>query len=370
MRLSQSNSKNERITTVVGTVLAVAILGAVVTAKHAGHSPRGELTQLESDLRLQLDMAFRHDTNQLDARVDRLNGVLTDWKQSTQSGEDRQRLVLWLRSAIRRSMPGSNQPLPLAPQFSSPEPVVAKVSAGTFAVESAAAVEPANPTTSNNEPSFHSPVQEVQTGIARMAESTTADVPTAPAVDVVTRKATAGAAPSQPAMSTAKVLTASAKPLSVSSGAFLQRTSSQQKAVRQKAVQRQPTVYVNLSDLAARIAGYHDSLDEVEAALFRLPNQNLAAAQQPLRKLQQLASDYHFVKLYYDTLTEQERRTIVAPRSLLHVCDRFSRCLDQMAAARDGDFLRPFDTKASAALNSQLNDLRNGLKAVFDRIAG
>ena len=55
----------ERATAVVSTIVAIAILGAVVTAQQArapqAGGERGGLASLESDLRFQLDLAFRTD---------------------------------------------------------------------------------------------------------------------------------------------------------------------------------------------------------------------------------------------------------------------------------------------------------------------
>ena len=133
-------------------------------------------------------------------------------------------------------------------------------------------------------------------------------------------------------------------------------------AAVQKAAPRE-SVFVNLSELTARIAGYHDGLDEVEADLSHLSEQDLTAAKKAVRKLHRLADDYRFVKLYYDALTDAERRSIITPRSPAEVCKEFSRQLNQWADGEESD------STGSAGLpdispNSQLHALQASLRKV------
>ncbi len=327
--MTRSSIKSERITMVLSTLVAAAILGAAVTAQHGLPATHSELARLESDLRLQLDFAFRHNTDEHDQRAGQLNSVIDAWLNSPQSAEDEQLLAEWLRVSIRQSMPGSNQPLPDAPQFGVLETIQIVEMPEDVAVDEIA------------------------------AEAWPAEDPTA--------------LPAPPEVAEIAAQPRDARlPLAVSSYPSRRLVVAQPDATLLSASippHPQPAeVYVNLAELSARIAGYHDGLDEVEAALFHLPEQNRAAAEQSLSELRQLAGIYRFVKMYYDTLTEDERWAVSSPRSPVAVCQQFSDCLDELATSSDDDFLRPYDASASAKGDLGFRKLREGLLAVLDHV--
>jgi hypothetical protein len=128
-------------------------------------------------------------------------------------------------------------------------------------------------------------------------------------------------------------------------------------------------IAINLIELAARTAGYHDGLNEIEATLFQLDElgdsqQRLTLAQRSLRQLQQLVDDYQFIKLYYGQLTEKQRQTISAPRSPTMLCEYFSHCLSQWTTPRKADYLRSFDGDLPESQQTALLVLREDLAAL------
>jgi hypothetical protein len=116
--MSQPSQKSERLTAIVSTLVAVAILAAGVTAQQSHQNPQDQLARLQSDLEFQLQRAYKHDVKRRNKRLDQLANVIQDWQHSTQSPPDHQRLVNWLTQATRNSMPGSSQSFPPAPEFS------------------------------------------------------------------------------------------------------------------------------------------------------------------------------------------------------------------------------------------------------------
>jgi hypothetical protein len=105
-------------------------------------------------------------------------------------------------------------------------------------------------------------------------------------------------------------------------------------------------VTVNMTELAARIAGYHDGLDEVQLALLRLDVPDLAVIREQIEKLDGMTRDYGFVQLYYESLTPREREAIVAPRSMQATLAEVKRQLQRCEEVRDGDFLGTLDPEA------------------------
>ncbi|HYO24770.1 MAG TPA: hypothetical protein VEQ85_07455, partial [Lacipirellulaceae bacterium] len=111
------STRGQRVTALVSTLVAVALLGAAVTAEHPGPAPSNLLSSLESDLRFQLDLAFRGDGGALNDRLALLEATLAAWRASPQSPADEQLLAAWYRESIQRSMPGRAAELPAPPEF-------------------------------------------------------------------------------------------------------------------------------------------------------------------------------------------------------------------------------------------------------------
>jgi hypothetical protein len=103
-----------------------------------------------------------------------------------------------------------------------------------------------------------------------------------------------------------------------------------------------PRVNVNLAELSARIAGYHDGMAELDAALVadgELDGRRLARL---VKQAELLAAQYRFVRLYADALTPQERRFVPAPRSMSDTVAMLAQRVAQAAASGD-DVLDDFD---------------------------
>jgi len=76
------------------------------------------------------------------------------------------------------------------------------------------------------------------------------------------------------------------------------------------------SVRINLSELTARTAGYHDGLKQIEASLLATSSPEPSQLAIQVRHLDSLARDYRFVRLYHDSLNNRERRSVIAPRPL------------------------------------------------------
>ena len=136
-------------------------------------------------------------------------------------------------------------------------------------------------------------------------------------------------------------------------------------------------ITINLSELVARTAGYHDGLNEIEATLFQFVQpgsergdrwQRLASARRSLGQLRQLVDDYLFIKLYYSLLTARQQQQVTAPQSPASLCERFSHCLDQWDTPRKDDYLRRLDRDLPESQQAVLQSLRADLAALATRI--
>ena len=138
--MDQSTKTSERITAIISTVVAVALLAAGVTAQQTHNTRTDELAYLESDLRFQLQSAFRLTPKEGQQRLQQVNEVLAAWQQSRQTADDRQLLADWMLEATIRSMPGSMEPLPPAPPFGGNNTVAKPITPPLATTESAAVV--------------------------------------------------------------------------------------------------------------------------------------------------------------------------------------------------------------------------------------
>lgn len=109
---------SQRTTTILSALVALAILGLGVTARPTEDPASGRRGALESDLRFQIEMSWRHDGRTRDAREAQLAATLAAWEASPQTGPDRQLLEQWLRGAIVGTLPGESGEFPPTPAFS------------------------------------------------------------------------------------------------------------------------------------------------------------------------------------------------------------------------------------------------------------
>ncbi len=107
-------------------------------------------------------------------------------------------------------------------------------------------------------------------------------------------------------------------------------------------------VMVNLVELNAQIRGYHEGLDEIDAQVIAKQGQ-LSEGEVALLvgKLEQLAAQHEFVRLYYDGLSKSERRFVAAPRSM---AESVALVEQQRAAlaAEEEDFLTALEGAVAA----------------------
>ena len=96
-------------------LLAVAAL-LLMTARAAA-KPADKLQSLVNDTAAQIELAYRQNPTEGERRRAELVVVLAGWRAAERSEANNERLATWLRAAIRKSMPGVNEPLPAVPAF-------------------------------------------------------------------------------------------------------------------------------------------------------------------------------------------------------------------------------------------------------------
>lgn len=391
---------SERMTTIVSALVALAILGLGVTAQPTGDPASGRIEALESDLRFQIEMSWRHDGKTRDVRETQLADTLAAWNGSAKSGPDRQLLEKWLRAAIVGTLPGESGEFPPTPTFSEriveaqkPADAVAKSLPLPPVVEPAQESKPPTPAESNNaqsstprdvrlkpgqaytppkakefrltprtpaagqaaveptEPAQQTPAPAPKRGIAAkpIEASPSAATPAVPKEDqpqeeIAPAVAATPAAP--PAMIEPK---ADPPTVAASSNSATPMVDEQPTPSKQQMPERQSPaaqeensvapVTVNLAELNAQIRGYHEGIDEINSIVVAKDGKLTEGEVAKLvGQLEQLAAQYQFVRLYYDGLSKGERRFVAAPRSMGETIDMVEA---QRAAltAEEEDFL-------------------------------
>jgi hypothetical protein len=347
------SSRNERLTAFVSTVVAVAILAAGVTATQNHENPGDDVTRAVADLRFQLDMAFRHDERERDGRLAQLDALVSAWETSPKSADDRARLFKWLQASAGRSLPGALAPLPALPEFSRPAPAVVHEVKKVPVDEKPIVVTPPQPA-----------VTKSAVANKPVIENTITPTPSDPLEEeMVALRQPPSLAPGETTVSNVGKPALAPRPVVQEQPKFLPG-----KLLTSVAVKEEPApepVGVNLTELAARIAGYHDALDEVETALMRLDTPSLDVVIAQIDKLDRMTRDYGFVTLYYGSLTSSERQQVIEPRSMKSTLTEVDRQLDRCAEILDGDFLGSFDQAAV----QEIAGLRAKLKAIGERVA-
>ncbi|NOZ41254.1 MAG: hypothetical protein GXP24_13665 [Planctomycetes bacterium] len=300
-------ARSERTTAIVSTLVAIAILAGGVTAFQSHHAPVDDVVQLESDLRFQLEVAFRHDPNERARRLVLLEEVTQAWLQSPRSTADREQLASWLLEATIRSMPGSIEKLPVAPKFgeSTPQPLLDQQRPDVLVetpLSEQIAEEPIAEEPEKSKPVLLEPTPASLAPIERIT----------PVTEIVAPIADELLATPQPTTTPAQVM--------------------------------ETPIRINLTELAARIAGYHEGLDEIDATMLIIEPANIVALLEQIRLLEELSQDFRFIRLYYQTLTDRERRAVAEPRSMAATLAKIERRIDHAQEALSGDFLGEFDT--------------------------
>ena len=323
-----STARSERKVAIVSTLVAIAILAGGVTAFQSHDAPVDDVVQMESDFRFQLEVAFLNNPNERVRRLELLNKISAAWRQSTRTSADREKLAGWLLESTIRSMPGSIEALPAVPRFSRADQQLDQLPA-----TASATVEPARTSdlAAKTEPVALVPAKTIVTVSATTPE-------TIPGSSVPPERA--------------KPTPASVEP----------HKTPQPLVVAPRIVEK--PIRVNLIELAARIAGYHEGLDEIERSLLALQGDELSELAALVHQLDGLARDYRFVKLYHQSLTDKERQTVDSPRPIAATLAKIERRIDQALELQTGDFLGEFDSNNQ----DQIAGLRQLLSAVANRI--
>ncbi|MAT68403.1 MAG: hypothetical protein CMJ58_02665 [Planctomycetaceae bacterium] len=330
------SSTSERLIAMVSAFVAVAIVAVFGIAERTGDAPVVNLGSLEADVRLQFELALRHDLPAYERRVAALEAATAAFDASSHSPADQRLLAEWLQEAIRRTMPGRLKPLPATPQFGASEaeeeetdahgpnpnpgatPVLLEAAPQSAAPPEIAAAPPAADENSAAGTDIIEPAPP-QSPVAAGPIPTLADPPgeAAPAVETPVQVIHASA-PSAPATATTV----------------------------------QPTVVtVNLPELRAQIAGYHAGLRDLEAAVTNARDAlTLADVARAVSELESLAAQYEFVLLYYQSLTNDERVRVDQPRSPAATARRLAAAVDVAADDPAGGF-DPFNSAAATAVN-------------------
>jgi hypothetical protein len=339
-----SSTTGERITAVVSVLVSIAMLGAVVTAQQGRRFDGDDLVRLESDLRFQLDLNARFDRTAHKARLAQLESVLQAWRQSMQSSADRQLLVAWFKAAIAQTITNSAAKLPPPPDFGAQPPLI--VASPPPASEPQATSEATEPPSPELAPAAPPDVS------SELVSSSDGAPP-----DEASPNESEPPAPTPPAGEHS--ITQLGPPPTEGLPYF---TEGDQNASVEDVEAPLPPVQVNLAELAARIRGFHHSLDGIEASLVAeapLPAERLEAI---VTRLESLAVQHRFLRLYYDALTVAERRLVEQPRSMADTI-RFAAA-QPAAGSADDDFLSDF-----AAAESDMPTLAQRLAALAKQFA-
>ena len=377
--------KFERTTGMVSALVAAAILGAVVTAQPSRTLPRDRLASLESDLRFQLELRWRQNRGTYNQRVAELETSLKAWQKSPQSEADANLMAQWLREAIVQSLPGESGELPPAPAFGE-KPTKAIVAAATRekqagrggTLESAVRSQGSNARPNGAKQTNAHAVAPNHSGVHR---AVTMPARSQPAINPPTRvlasssveRGTPRATP--PSISSAKQTPAPA-PLAKAASAqrkaeplrMANNTAPTEQSVTAQKVQAEAAkssnvteraakpIEVNLAELNARIGGYHDGLDEVEAAVVAANGDvSEKATTRWVERLEELAGQYAFVRLYYDALSAEEREFVAAPRSMAATVTLVAQHCEGIEDAASGDFLESSDDSSRGELAKRLD---------------
>ncbi len=376
--MARKEENNERMTTIVCAVVAIAILAAGVTARQEDSSRNSEPAQWESDVRYHLKTAFRHNARERDARLAQVEAVMAAWKASPQNTEDREKLIDWLSETVVRSIPGSVDELPPHPEFSQHES------------DKGPAVDPSKFATTLPKTPMKAPdllngatlpdVQVTPTPYDPFEieeDNTIAEKPLdAPVVELeesIVLEQPPTVVPSQQRLANKNVIESNTLPSAPmpnstqvhldSSEVYGEDEFPSPTLTEMGEIPTAEPVSINLTELAARIAGYHDGLDEVETALLRADNASLDLVTSQAQRLDEMTRNYRFVRLYYDSLTEVERQAVLAPRPLSATLKEVNRQLDLYEASLDEDFLGSIDS----AKSEQIAEIRELLTSIGQR---
>jgi hypothetical protein len=128
---------------------ALAFAGEVM-----GASSSEKLQTLTNETSAQINLAYRQHPSERDLRRQQLAEVVKSWRAAEHNEANNERLANWLRAAMVNSMPGSQDPLPPVPAFTS----IVKVHEPQLASEPAVKTSPAEESRAEADPFRDDPV--------------------------------------------------------------------------------------------------------------------------------------------------------------------------------------------------------------------
>jgi len=119
----------------------VLIAGLTFAADALGASSAKNLQALANEASVQIDLAYRQHPSERDLRKQQLAEALKSWRVAEHDTSNNERLANWLHAAIVNSMPGSQDPLPALPAFTSAAKIREPEIATAPAVKAASALD-------------------------------------------------------------------------------------------------------------------------------------------------------------------------------------------------------------------------------------
>ena len=240
-------------------------------------------------------------------------------------------------------MPGHSGKLPPQPEFTSEAPVVIVPPPQPAAPAPAEPTPAAEASTENSE----SPVSEAEPSIAVEVVPTVAPVePPVAAVEVseqpLVEQPEVESAPVEHSITVAPTADDAAAQASAPNSSLalpdqvdpVETTSTLEAMTREAPPVGEtpyeaeaPAVNVNLGELNARIEGYNQQLADIEASMVVDEALSGSRLTKLVDAIEQLAGQYQFVKLYYDSLTVAERQRVAEPRSMSEAIARCMSCV-------------------------------------------
>lgn len=387
----------ETATLVVSSLTAMALIGAAVTAQPARTTTEDRLTNLESDLRFQLELRWRSNRPIYFERAAAVDAVMDSWRQSRQSAGDSDTLADWLHGAMASSLPGESGVLPPAPKFGDVKPPAVQTAGESAASKAVTPKDTALPAVAARERASSIEVQpapivtaakpvapQLAVPIANRLDAQQGRVPeatnSAPPAErsIAVRKIVATAAPpkvealptKETTQEAAAIVEAPPNPVDELSNAAKPQAepralvAAQQVNTDAKSESKAGKgVTVNLAELNARIGGYHVGLDEVDAAIVAAQNGLSAAeAESLVARLEELTGQCQFVRLYYDALTKEERNGIAAPRSMKSTVELVSQQCAHVEDAGEEDVFKSAAGDAEGELAGRLRAIAEAIE--------
>jgi hypothetical protein len=119
-----------------------------------GASSSEKLQTLTNETSAQISLAYRQHPSERELRRQQLAEVVKSWRTAEHNEANNDRLANWLRAAMANSMPGSQDPLPPLPAFTS----IVKVHEPQLASEPAVKTAPAEDSKTEADPFRDDPV--------------------------------------------------------------------------------------------------------------------------------------------------------------------------------------------------------------------